>query len=233
MKIILMITSMLLVTSFMTNRDYSKVVKINKYSSAKIETNKDVFEILANTVNKYGSMNFYESKGTTTFIETQSMIKKELPKTSFKLSFNSRKEFTVNWKDDNSEKNNCLKVDSQSSVLEIDNKISKIYERTNDAVFDVSYDGEKSRFFVVPLLVFNEKFISPLKNIQRLEDETIDNVSYYKISAEKHGVATNANAYFTYWIEKKSFLIKRVYKEISNGNLTRTTTEEYYDTKFR
>lgn len=229
LTITLIITSIFLIFKVGSWRDENN----NNLLLNETKDKKNALEILEEMVNKYRSMNFYKSNGTTTYIEIYKGKSKELPRTDFNLTFESPNNFMLNWKDDDSEKVNRLMIDSQSSVLEVDHKVLTSYERINDAIFYVSSGDSKSRFFLLSLLAFNEKFVPRLKNVQRLNDETINNKSCYKIAARVQGVATDATANFTYWIEKDNFLIKRVEKQMIFQELEWTATEDYLEAEFR
>jgi hypothetical protein len=208
-----------------------KLESITKYDMPISDEN--ALDILTKTVRNYDELSFYKSSGITDHIELNNGKNKIFPQTHFDLTYQFPETFNLSWKDAETSILRCLKIDSNYSVLEIDGKISKNYDRTNDAVFDVSSENGKSRFYILSLLAFNKNFISPLKNLQRLDDEVIDDEVYYKISADVRGVATKAEVNFTYWIEKKTFLIKKIQREIAFEGIKTVTTENYLNIEIK
>lgn len=194
-----------------------------------MQKNDSGLEILSRTAQYYNSFNSYKSRGTAEFAETINGKNNHLLKTQFNLTYQSPKDFILDWKDDENDVVNNLKISSDRFVLEKNGKSAKEYNRINEAVFDVSFENGNSRFFILSLLAFNDKFLPPLKNLQRFDDELINGEMHYKIGAEIHGIATDAKVDFIYWIEKKSLIIKKIQREITYEGITKITTENYSD----
>lgn len=194
-----------------------------------IPRNDNGWEILSETTQYYHSFNSYKSRGITEYVETNNGKESRVTQTQFDLSYQHPKNINLSWKEEENDKFHTLKIDSSHSILEKNGKVSKEYERINDAVFDASFENGNSRFFILSLLAFNDKFLSPLKKVQRLDDESINGEIHYKIRADLRGVATDAKVNFIYWIERKSLIIKKIQREITYEGITKRTTEIYSD----
>jgi hypothetical protein len=203
--------------------EYNSLYKFNK-----IDENAE--EIFDRTLQKYKNIHLLRTNGVTKSIEKYKGKSKEKSKIEFELNITKDTDSWIRWKTTDNKENNYLRFNLSSSnmlVLEQNEKMVKKYERINDAIFDISSANGQSKFHILPFIFFDNKISSKYKNIRNSDDETIENSNCYKLLTDVYGVATEAKVSFIFWIEKETYLIKKVEREITYNGYSQNDSEVY------
>jgi hypothetical protein len=199
--------------------------------------NNAALEVLFKTEKKYKSFTYFKSKGIATYPENTVRQDPKNLSTAFEFTYECPSKMVISWKESDNEITKTFVVEEEDIYLKKENKITTKYDKIQTGMVSISLN-EHSSFFDVPNILIlkdispQKSFVSKLSNVQKLPDENVDENLCYKIQGEMKGVATEGKVVFTYWIDKESFLIKRIDRLLmvgKDGLVTSNRTEKYIE----